>query len=335
MNAIVAKCRTGLMLMLVGAAVLATLPLLVGGEAQAQQTRIGVAAAVRGDVEVRSGASVRRPSGGDAMRLGDRVQTQAQSGMQVLLLDESVFTIGESNDLVIDRFVYDPDRSVGEIAARTTQGVLRFVSGGVSAISPNGVTIETPSATIGTRGTSVDIIVGAEAVALAQAAGLIPPGATVDPATAVFVVLRGPDTNYAGISQRGRVVVQTAGGSVEVRSPGFGVFVPSSGAGPVGPSVVPVTVNTAVTSAIELPGVGVTTTLEGVDFTELPDVQEVERGQNVGSPEITDPLPDLPPVESIVPQFDPGPEMEMEPPIVCVPPDFISGGVCVPYSGTA
>ncbi|MFK7791211.1 MAG: hypothetical protein AB8B88_00940 [Devosiaceae bacterium] len=309
MKTIIEKCRAGLLaLLFVGAAAMAV-PFLAGGEAQAQQARIGVAAAVRGDVSVISGASVRRPSGGEAMRLGDRVQTQVQSGMQVLLLDESVFTVGESNDLVIDRFIYDPDRSVGEIAARTTQGVLRFVSGGVSAISPNGVTIQTPSATIGTRGTSIDVIVGAQAVALAQAAGLIPPGASVDPATAVFVVLRGPDTNYAGISQRGRVVVQTAGGTVEVRSPGFGVFIPSTGAGPIGPSVVPITVNTAVTNAIELPGVGITTTLEGVDFTELPDSDQVVTQQNVGSPEASDPLPDLPAIESVVPQFDPGPLM--------------------------
>lgn len=263
-----------------------------------QQSQVGTAAAVRGSVEVRSGGGTRAPSGGDAMLLGDRVLTQRQSGMQVLLLDESVFTIGESNDLVIDRFVYDPDRSVGEIAARSTQGFLRFVSGGIGAIAPQNISIETPSATIGSRGTTFDVVVGAEAVALAQAAGLIPPGTVVDPATAVFVVLRGPDTNYNGITQRGRVIVQTAGGSVEIRREGFGVFVPSAGAGPIGPAVVPGGVQSQIIAAIELPSVGSALQVGGVNITELPSIDvlpfELLPGPNGNNPDVTGPGFDYP-----------------------------------------
>jgi len=263
-----------------------------------QQAQVGTAAAVRGSVEVRSGGAARAPSGGDAMLLGDRVLTQRQSGMQVLLLDESVFTIGESNDLVIDRFVYDPDRSVGEIAARSTQGFLRFVSGGIGAIAPQNISIETPSATIGSRGTTFDVVVGAEAVALAQAAGLIPPGTVVDPSTAVFVVLRGPDTNYNGITQRGRVIVQTAGGSVEIRREGFGVFVPSAGAGPIGPAAVPGSVQSQIIAAIELPSVGSGLQVNGVEITELPSIDvlpfDLLPGPNGNNPDVTGPEFDYP-----------------------------------------
>jgi hypothetical protein len=265
---------------------------------QSQQSQVGVAAAVRGSVQVQSGGTARAPSGGEAMLLGDRVVTQRQSGMQVLLLDESVFTIGESNDLVIDRFVYDPDRSVGEIAARSTQGFLRFVSGGVGAIAPQNVSIETPSATIGSRGTSFDVVVGAEAVALAQAAGMIPPGTVVDPATAVFIVLRGPSTGYGGITQRGRVVVETAGGSVEIRRPGFGVFVPASGAPPIGPAAVPGTVQSQIIASIELPSVGTTRTVNGVRLTELPSIDtlpfDLFPGPNGNNPDVTGPGFDYP-----------------------------------------
>jgi hypothetical protein len=119
------------------------------------------------------------------------------------------------------------------------RGFLRFVSGGVGAIAPQNISIETPSATIGSRGTSFDVVVGAEAVALAQAAGMIPPGTVVDPATAVFVVFARTLDSYGGITQRGRVIVETAGGSVEIRRQGFGVFVPAAGAPPIGPAPVP------------------------------------------------------------------------------------------------
>lgn len=273
---------------LIGAVALLMLP----AQLVYAQSQVGVSAAVRGSVEVNSGGASRTPLAGQAMLLGDRVRTQAQSGMQVLLLDESVFTVGESNDLVIDRFVYDPDRGVGEIAARSTQGFLRFVSGGVGAIAPQNISLSTPSATIGTRGTAIDVIVGPEAVALARQLGLIGPNDRVDPTTAVFVMLRGPAVEYGGITQRGRVIVETPAGSVEVRREGYGVFVPFTGAPPSIATLVPLVLSTEIIESIELPGVGITRRAGGVDVTELPGI-DFSPGEVLNMPEPGDNNPDV------------------------------------------
>lgn len=85
-----------------------TLPAL-----SAQQA--GVAAGVIGNLRVSEGE---RPApeavkSGMDMLLGDRVNSAAASRMQVLLLDETVFTIGPDSDLVIDEFVYDPSSQAG------------------------------------------------------------------------------------------------------------------------------------------------------------------------------------------------------------------------------
>ena len=238
------------------------------------QDQVGVAAAVRGTVEVESNGVVRTPVAGESMLLGDRVRTEAQSGLQILLLDESVFTIGESNDLVIDRFIYDPDRSSGAIAIQATQGFFRFVSG-----------------RIGVRGTSVDIIVGQAAIDLARELGLIEPGATVDdPSAAIFVILRGPTVSYGGITQRGQVTVATPAGSVNVRREGFGVFVPFAGAPPSQPVSVPQAVDRSVASSIELPDAGEGRTIGGVDITELPPINTPGGG---GFPSLEGLPPDL------------------------------------------
>lgn len=256
------------------------------------QSQVGVSAAVRGTVEVNSAGVSRAPLSGEAMLLGDRVRTQAQSGMQVLLLDESVFTVGERNDLVIDRFVYDPDQGVGEIAARSTQGFLRFVSGGVGAIAPENVTLTTPSATIGTRGTSVDVVIGQPAVDLAIALGLIGPNDQVDPSTAVFVILRGPTVEYGGITQRGRIIVETPGGSVEVRREGYGVFVPFAGAPPSTATFVPYNLNRQIVASIELPEAGITESTDGVDITEIPRI-DVSPGDILDLPQPGNNNPDV------------------------------------------
>lgn len=239
------------------------------------QSQVGVAAAIQGSVEVYSGGAWHEPLAGESLFLGDRVRTQAQSGMQILLLDESVFTVGESNDLIIDSFVYDPDSGVGGLVARSTQGFLRFVSGGVGSIAPQNTSLTTPSATIGTRGTSVDVIVGPAAVAIAIELGLIGPNDRVDPATAVFAILRGPVVGYGGITQRGRIIVETPAGSVEMRRESFGVFVPFPGAPPSVPTFVPVSVNQSVVASIELAGIGISQQTGGVDLTELPGIDIV------------------------------------------------------------
>lgn len=239
------------------------------------QSQVGVAAAIQGSVEVYSGGAWRAPLAGESLLLGDRVRTQAQSGMQILLLDESVFTVGESNDLIIDRFVYDRDSGVGGLVARSTQGFLRFVSGGVGSIAPQNTSLTTPSATIGTRGTSVDVIVGPAAVAIAIELGLIGPNDRVDPATAVFAILRGPVADYGGITQRGRIIVETPAGSVEMRRESFGVFVPFPGAPPSVPTFVPESINQSVVTSIELPGIGISQQTGGVDLTELPGIDIV------------------------------------------------------------
>ncbi len=283
---------------LVALLALGLLVLQSSGVGIAQTSQIGVAASVRGSVSVDSAGVTRAPAGGDAMLLGDRVRTQVQSGMQVLLLDESVFTIGESNDLVIDRFVYDPDRGVGEIAARTTQGFLRFVSGGVGSIAPQNVAIETPSATIGTRGTTVDIVVGEAARLLAIQMGLIGPNDPVDVNNAVLVILRGPSTALNGITGRGQVEVSNAGGSVVVRREGFGVFVPAPGAAPLGPAQVPPNVNDQVIASIELPGSGILNSVPGTGLPTLPTIDvtpsDLLPGPDGNNPDVTGPEFDEP-----------------------------------------
>ncbi|MEM6382052.1 MAG: hypothetical protein AAF739_05205 [Pseudomonadota bacterium] len=235
--------------------------------ASAQQ--VGVSAAVRGSVSINASSA----SSGQSMFLGDRVLTQTLSGMQVLLLDESVFTIGENNDLTITRFIYDPDRSVGQIAASATRGAFRFVSGSVGAVAPDSIEMTTPSATIGIRGTSVDIVVGQEAVDLAVRLGVAVGLAGIDPATAVFVILGGPSVSYQGLTQRGRVIVQTAAGRVAIRREGFGVFVPGRGAAPTSSFAVPDDIAADVIAKIEIPTVGVTSTLPSVNVTTLPNVE--------------------------------------------------------------
>ncbi|HAD24262.1 MAG TPA: hypothetical protein DCF61_00855, partial [Alphaproteobacteria bacterium] len=114
-------------------------------------TQAGIAAGVSGSVAVSEGdrESKQAVVSGMDMLLGDKLESADASRMQILLLDETVFTVGPNSQLVIDEFVYDPNTDTGKLTANFTRGVLRYVSGKVASANPTNVTIKTRTATIG------------------------------------------------------------------------------------------------------------------------------------------------------------------------------------------
>ncbi len=135
-----------------GAAVLASVTM---AQAERSGEMAGVSAAVRGEVLLAQsvgevGVLVET---GMPVYLGDRITTSAHSGMQILLLDETVFTIGPNSDLAIDEFVYDPVTGDGRIVADMARGVVRFVTGKIPLKNPSSMDVNLPVGSIGIRGT--------------------------------------------------------------------------------------------------------------------------------------------------------------------------------------
>lgn len=131
------------------------LPLLTGaGFGQ----EVGVAAAVnqsaRGTPPQRA---VRTLVLGDRIIHDERIQTDAEGLLQILLADGTTFTVGPNSELTIDSFVYDPGAGTARIAASLGKGVFRFI-GGKTSKTPEGVNLNTPVGTVGIRGAIVDMI---------------------------------------------------------------------------------------------------------------------------------------------------------------------------------
>ncbi|MFA6317453.1 MAG: FecR family protein [Elusimicrobiota bacterium] len=131
--------------------------LFLASAVDAQLVRIGAAGAVRGKVEALApGQKVGRVLGsGKEVYLHDAVTTDADGRMQILLLDETVFTIGPNSSLVLDEFVYDPKVGEGKMTARVTKGVFRFVTGKIARENPEKMKVKLPVGVIGIRGTMV------------------------------------------------------------------------------------------------------------------------------------------------------------------------------------
>ncbi len=78
------------------------------------------------------------------------IETAANSASEIVFLDSTKLTLGPNSRLTLDRFVYDPDKEAGVFILTASEGVFRFFSGKLASAS---YTINTPTATIGIRGT--------------------------------------------------------------------------------------------------------------------------------------------------------------------------------------
>ena len=113
--------------------------------------RIGVTSVTDGDPLGQPPAEPERVLRvGIDVQANERITTRANDRAHVVFLDGTALTIGPNSALVIDKYVYDPNRKAGDIALNVTRGTFRFVGGAISKNSE--VTIKTPSATIGIRG---------------------------------------------------------------------------------------------------------------------------------------------------------------------------------------
>ncbi|MGC6518285.1 MAG: FecR domain-containing protein [Candidatus Puniceispirillaceae bacterium] len=144
------------------------------------------------------GKTIGRIAGvGEPIYLNDEIVTPAGASMQVLLRDQTVFSIGPDSRLVFDEFIFDPS-SVDDVAMTATvkKGTFKFISGKISKLKPGAMTLKLPNATASVRGTSVvgrvaddgasDIVLLTGAVQLATSAGA-PPVDLIQPGWGVSI----------------------------------------------------------------------------------------------------------------------------------------------------
>ncbi len=194
---------------------------------------IGVNAVVRNEVTLTSdGEEAREAMPSEGVFLGDTVRSGEDSILQVLLNDETTFTVGENAEMEIDEFVYDPSTASGSVVASVRKGAFRFMSGKIAAANPEQVRINAPSAYIGVRGTMLDLVVGEEAVSIARDSGIDVAGAGDG---AALVILRGPGRTQSGFNKDGGAYINSGGDEVTLWKSGTAAFVPQEGARILGP----------------------------------------------------------------------------------------------------
>jgi FecR protein len=119
----------------------------------ADEPSVGMVTKVENEAEVLSGGSSTTAAIGTVLHMKDELRTGADGRLQVTFRDKSVLTLGEKASVVIDRYVFDPDAGAGEAALDAAKGAFRFATGRLGSLRDKKITVSTPVAQIGVRGT--------------------------------------------------------------------------------------------------------------------------------------------------------------------------------------
>ena len=73
--------------------------------------------------------------------------------MKIEFLDKAQLDLKEHSEVLIDEIYYDPDPSLSKMSMKFAMGTARFASGSLGLVNKANIDIQTPTATIGIRGT--------------------------------------------------------------------------------------------------------------------------------------------------------------------------------------
>lgn len=175
-------------------------------------------------VEIRRGPNSISSQQNTSIESMDTVLVGSRAETNITFQDNTRVKIKENSRLVIDSFVFDPNRSdAGRMAMRVTLGTVQYTSGQIARSNRQNLNISTPTATIAVRGTDMAM--------------------SVDEAGRSFVVLL-PSCNdpreinrfeISGNCTVGIIDVITAAGSVTLTQPFTATYVTDANQQPLPP----------------------------------------------------------------------------------------------------
>ena len=127
--------------------------------ASAEETA-GVVRFAAGQATVTRAGRVLPAAVGTKLRVGDVLATGPDGSLGVILRDNSTLSLGPESSLAIRKFLFAPAEGRLGLLIRLSRGTMACISGLIGKLAPESVRFETPTATIGIRGTRFAVEAG-------------------------------------------------------------------------------------------------------------------------------------------------------------------------------
>jgi hypothetical protein len=120
------------------------------------QSNIGSATSVRNRVDGVIGGQSRSLSAGSSVHANELIRSAEDSVANLQFIDQTKLSVGPKSQVRLDKFVYDPSKKAGSVVIQAGKGAYRFATGVQDSANYQ---IKTPYATLGVRGTVLEIVV--------------------------------------------------------------------------------------------------------------------------------------------------------------------------------
>jgi len=118
--------------------------------------QIGVAASIKPNADRIDGSKTETLAPGSQLYANETVRTGNLGRADLVFIDKTNLTVGPASEVRLDKFVYDPNGSSGQVVMQMSRGAFRFVTG---TQEHRVYKVSTPYGTLGVRGTVVEMIV--------------------------------------------------------------------------------------------------------------------------------------------------------------------------------
>ena len=121
---------------------------------------IGQIKTAKGQVTIERDGRTLPAAVGTRLQSADVVKTGADSSVGITMDDDTLLSAGSGSVLSLDRYAFEPTTGQGRFDASLNRGTLAVISGRIAKASPDAMTVRTPTAILGVRGT--EFVVSAE-----------------------------------------------------------------------------------------------------------------------------------------------------------------------------
>ena len=119
----------------------------------ANAAEIGQIKVSKGAVAIDRGGQSLRGDAGTRVQDSDVVRTGTDGSVGITMTDNSLLSAGPNSVLSLDRYEFDSTTNAGRFDASLQRGTLAVVSGRLAKQSADAMTVRTPTAILGVRGT--------------------------------------------------------------------------------------------------------------------------------------------------------------------------------------
>ena len=111
----------------------------------------------KGSVLIERSGNIVKAEDGTPVYPNDTVKTGADGSVGIIFKDNARISLGPNSRLELKKFVFQPAQGQFSMVNKLAKGTASFVSGKMTKLSPESVVLETPTSTIGVRGTTYNI----------------------------------------------------------------------------------------------------------------------------------------------------------------------------------